>query len=134
MNETPRGFENPYQAFVWKELSIIRELERQGNYYQALQFSVSLLKYLHPDIRKRQEEQARAILKKVTQVVNQARTSSYYTSLILKNRLAKSLGRECLEKVITALNDQLGARLYMERGAAATPKRPSKERMKVPDY
>ena len=131
---TPRGFESPYQAFVWRELSIIRELERNKQYYEALDLSVSLLKYLQPEVRKKQEKQAKTIFTKIRQKIANTRGTSFFSTQILQNRLAKQLGRQYLEEVITALSNQLGARAYMERGASASPKRPSKERMKVPDY
>jgi len=131
---TPRGFESPYQAFVWRELSIIRELERNKQYYEALDLSVSLLKYLQPEVRRKQEKNARVIFTKIRQEVANTRGSNFYTTKVMRNRVAKRLGQEYLEEVITALSNQLGARAYMERGASASPKRPSKERMKVPDY
>lgn len=131
---TPRGFEGSYQAFVWKELSIIRELERNEAYYQALHYSVSLLKYLQPEVRKKQDKNAKTIIAKIRRKIANTSGSSFYTTQILRNRLAKQLGQQYLEEIITTLSDQLGERAYMERGAAASPKRPSKERMKVPKY
>lgn len=131
---TPRGFEGSYQHFVWKELSIIRELERNREYYQALDYSVSLLKYLQPEVRRKQEKNAHTILAKIRQQVANMRGSNFYSTKILQNRLARQLGQQALEEIITMLSDQLGERAYMERGAAASPKRPSKERMKVPNY
>lgn len=130
----PRGFESPYQHFVWKELSIIRELERNEEYYQALHFSVSLLKYLQPEVRKKQEKNAQVIFDKIRETVANTRGSNFYTTKILRNRMAKKLGQKYLEEVIVALSNQLGARAYMERGTGASPNRPSKERMRVPDY
>jgi hypothetical protein len=112
---TPRGFENPYQSFLWKELSIIRELERNEKYYQALHLSVSLLKYLQPEVRKKQEKQAKTIFTKIRQTVANTRGPDFYTTRILRNRVAKQLGQQYLEEVITALSNQLGARAYMER-------------------
>jgi len=130
----PRGFEGSYQAFVWKELSIIRELERAEAYYQALYYSVSLLKYLQPEVRKKQNKNAKTIIARIRREVANTKGSSFYTTQILRNRIAKRLGEQYLEEIVTALSDQLGERAYMERGAAASPKRPSKERMKVPKY
>ena len=112
---TPRGFESPYQAFVWRELSIIRELERNKQYYEALDLSVSLLKYLQPEVRRKQEKNARVIFIKIRQEVANTRGSNFYTTKVMRNRVAKRLGQEYLEEVITALSDQLGARAYMER-------------------
>jgi len=111
----PRGFESPYQAFVWRELSIIRELERNEHYYQALHFSVSLLKYLQPEVRRKQEKQAKAIFTKIRQTVANTRGTDFFTTRIMQNRVAKQLGQEYLDEVITALSDQLGERAYMER-------------------
>lgn len=111
----PRGFEGSYQSFVWKELSIIRELERNKEYYQALQFSVSLLKYLQPEVRKRQETNAKNIITKIREAIANTKGSSFFTTTIIRNQLAKQLGQEYLEEIITALSNQLGARAYMER-------------------
>jgi len=129
-----RGFEGSYQHFVWKELSIIRELERSEQYYQALHYAVSLLKYLQPEVRRKQEKNAKTIFTKIRQTVADVNGTDFFTTRIMRNRVAKQLGQKYLEEVITALSDQLGARAYMERGVGASPKRPSKERMKVPDY
>jgi len=129
-----KGFEGSYQHFVWKELAIIRELERNEHYYQALHYSVSLLKYLQPEVRRKQEKNAKTIFTEIKQRIANIKGSSFFSTQLLRNRLAKQLGQEYLDEIITALSDQLGERAYMERGASASPKRPSKERMKVPDY
>ena len=134
MQVASKGFEGSYQHFVWKELSIIRELERNEEFYQALNYSVSLLKYLQPEVRKKQEKNAKAIFAKIRQKVANIRGTDLFTTQIMRNRLAKQLGQEYLEEVIIGLSDQLGERAYMERGASASPKRPSKQRMEVPDY
>jgi len=130
----PRGFENTYQNFVWKELGIIRELERAGEYYEALAFSVSLLKYLQPEVREKQEKHAKTLLLQVKETVRQIGGRDFFTNQLAKNRVAERLGREYLEEVIGELTSQLAGRAYMEKGAAASPRRRSKERMKVPDY
>ena len=132
--EAARGFENPYQAFVWRELSIIRELERNGEYYKALELAVSLLKYLQPEIRKKQEEEAKIILDRVRCAIASCPHVDFYIRAVTQNKVAKRLGYHYLQEVITTLSDQLGPRLYMEKGATASPRRPSKDRMRVPDY
>lgn len=134
MERATKGFENPYAAFVWRELSIIRQLERNGNYYQALRFAASLLKYLQPEVRKKQEQQVKAILAKVNKTIGNTRAADFFTTAQFRNRVARQLGEEYLEEVITELSNQLGARAYMEKGASASPRRPSKDRMRVPDY
>ena len=125
----PRGFENPYLGFLWKELSIIRELERAREYYEALHFSVSLLKYLQPEVRKKQEKQAKAIFTKIRQTVVNTRGTDFFTTEIMRNRVAKRLGQEYLEQIITALSDQLGQRAYME-GRGISPRTKGGGRLK----
>lgn len=111
----PRGFENPYQYFVWKELSVIRELERTGQFYRALQLSVSLLKYLQPEVRKKQERKAKIVLDKVKQTIRETRGSNIFETHVNKNRVAQTLGSVFLEQILTLLSDQLGSRAYMEK-------------------
>lgn len=112
---TPRGFEGSYQQFVWKELSIIRELERNKQFFQALELSVSLLKYLQPEVRKKQEKQAKTIFAKINEKIANVKASNFFTTRIMRNRMAKHLGQQYLAEVITALSNQLGQRAYMER-------------------
>ena len=115
----PRGFENPYQIFVWRELTVIRELERNGYFYRALELAVSLLKYLQPEVRKKQEEEAKIILDRVRHAIASCPHIDFYIRAVTQNKVAKRLGYHYLQKVITALTDQLGDRAYMEKGAVA---------------
>jgi len=111
----PRGFESSYQGFVWRELSIIRKLEREGNYYMAVQYSVSLLKYLQPEVRKKQETRGHKILEKVDEKVDNTYAVDLFTTQLVKNSVAAELGKKYLEEIITALSNQLGSRAYMEK-------------------
>jgi len=112
---TPRGFEHTYQSFLWRELSIIRELERNGDYYQALELAVSLLKYLAPEIREKQQEQARIIINKVRRAIKNCPHIDFYTKMVAQNKISRRLGAHYLEQVITTLSDHLAHRLYMEK-------------------
>jgi len=128
----PRGFESPYESFVWKELGIIRELERQGEYYSALAYAVSLLKYLHPEVRKKHEEQGKLIAERIRAALNEARTGIWYNTQVLQNRVAERLGREYLDQFMTDLGNSLGRRAYMER-VGAKPKAKGPGRLRIND-
>lgn len=111
----PRGFESSYQSFVWKELGIIKELERNGHYYQALELAVSLLKYLQPEVRKKQEERAKIIINRVRREIEKCPRLDFYVRGVWQNKVARRYGYFYLQELITALADQLGHRLYMEK-------------------
>jgi len=114
----PKGFESPYQQFLWKELGIIREYERHGYYYLALDCAVSLVNYVSPQLRAELgENKGEEILAKVDQAVEQEgrKASSWFSSQVVRNREAKRLGRPYLRRFIRMLSDSMGGRAYMER-------------------
>jgi len=111
----PKGFESPYLSFLWKELGIIRELEREGAYYQALDYSVSLVKYLHPAVQEEVGNEGKKIMDTVNYNVSRSVGVDRFTTWNAQNREAKRLGRAYLDKFVTLLSNQLSERLYMER-------------------
>jgi len=111
----PRGFESPYEQFLWKELTIIRECEREGKYYQALSYVISLLNYISPQIRKQLAEEGKSIMNRVNYVINKKKSFDYYNTLLERNRIAKLLGQQYLEKFLAILSNSLAERLYMEK-------------------
>lgn len=115
MESTPKGFESPYEQFLWKELSIIRELEREGLYAQAIRCAVSLLKYLHPAVRKKHEKQGKRILSELNHTINNTTGADIFTSLLNKNAAAQQLGERFLDEFVTEMSNSLGNRAYMEK-------------------
>jgi len=113
----PKGFESPYQAFLWRELGIIRELEREGEYYRALHYSTTLQKYLSPELRKKLGNKGEEIMVAVNHVADQEgkKTQVWFTSQVVKNRVAGRLGYAYLQHFIRLLSDSMGERLYMEK-------------------
>lgn len=128
----PRGFESPYERFLWEELSIIRALEREGEFYKALKYATSLTKYLDPRVREKHHEEGKLIIATVDYNLSKTKSYDFYTTATLRNREAKRLGERFLEEFLTALTDTMGTRSYMEK-RGASPSRPSKKRMGVPE-
>lgn len=126
----PRGFEGTYQAFVWRELSMIRELERRGEFYRALEYAVSLLKYLQPIIRKKLEKEADELIQEVRTAINSGDRYDWFIDGSYRNNIAEDLGYKYLQKVVTALGDLLGERWYMEKGSVS-PRHKAKTRLEA---
>lgn len=131
MESAPRGFESPYEQFLWKELSIIRELEREGLYAKAVHHAVSLLKYLHPAVRKKHEKQGKRILTELDRAVNNATDADFYITLLNQNVVAQELGERFLDEFVTEMSDSLGKRAYMERQGASPKAKSGYGRLRV---
>ena len=55
--------------FLWKEISLIREFQRQGLYYDALVYAIDLIDYLPNDFQETLEFQKKA--KKIAQEIGE---------------------------------------------------------------
>jgi len=112
--EEPRAVSASFQSFLWKEISQIRDAEKEGDLVSALYLVLSLVKYLPVKIKNKLKEDVERIEEDLRLALN-AKTYDFHTTMIVKNKALRRVAEEHLNEFIDKLMAELDLRgIYME--------------------
>jgi len=110
-----KGFQFKYENFLWLEIAEVRKLERDKDYALALQYAISLVKYLPDGIKEKFEERARKIRADLRELTANVQAPSLFVKGVVKNRRAQKYTKLALDSFIRDLSSELDKRGYMEK-------------------
>lgn len=110
-----KGFQFKYENFLWLEIVEVRKLERDKDYALALQYAISLVKYLPDGIKEKFEERSRKIRADLRELTANVQAPSLFVKGVVKNRMAQKYTKLALDSFIRDLSSELDKRGYMEK-------------------
>lgn len=97
-----------FQAFLWSEIKIIREAQREGDMITALSYACTLATYLPPKVK----DQLKDDIEEIARLINKtfrAESSDFHSTMLLRNRSSDNEARFYLngfmDKMLRALYD-----------------------------
>ena len=130
--EVAKKFQFKYENFLWLEIHDIRQVEKENDYPRALSLLLSLFSYLPDSLKKQFRETVKNRYEEVRKVFALSGVD-FYTTHLRRNRAIANYARKTFPSLMDAFSTELWRLGYMER-VGASPKRPSKERMRVPEF
>jgi hypothetical protein len=121
--ERVKSLQFTFLAFLWKEISAIREQERKGEYYTALVWALDLVNYL-PDFFqnacefKKEAEAIRADLVRISRGARADGLDWLHTRSTMRARL-QAYSQMKLKEFMSKLAVKMDARNYMEEKSTA---------------
>jgi len=126
-----KQFQFKYENFLWLEIHDIRQVEKEGDYPEALRLLLSLFSYLPDSVKTQFRDRVKKEYEEVRKVLSVGGTD-FYTTQVIQNRELRTYAHKVFPPLMDAFSTELWRLGYMER-VAASPKRPSKDRMRVPE-
>lgn len=114
--EQVRGVNASYISFLWREIGIIRDSERKGDYASALAQVTTLIPYLPNGIKAEFRQKAKTIQDTLKIMSKLKLGTDIFTNNLHKHRLMQTVARILLSKFLDELSTNLDKRgVYMER-------------------
>jgi len=95
-----------FQGFLWSEIKVIREAQREGEMVTALSYACSLATYLPPKVK----DQLKDDITEIARLINKSfsvESSDFQSTMLLRNRSSDSQARFYLngfmDKMLRAL-------------------------------
>lgn len=111
--DVAKGFQFKYENFLWIEVHEIRKMERQGNPALALEYTLSLVKYLADEIKKETRDKADKIGKAFRSIRGEG--PSFFVQGVDQHRARQRYAKMVLPGLIDELTSMLDRRGYMEK-------------------
>lgn len=118
-----KGVQFNYVNFLWKEISWITEMEKQGEYHQALRSLLDLFNRLPKEIFGKVQDQAIRIPKEIAFLRLQVkmRAIDSFNRRVVERRVLNVYARGTLRVMMRNFSDILDKRHYFEKTSPEVP-------------
>lgn len=110
-----KGVQFNFVNFLWKEMVAIRELERSGNYLEALRAAVSLIKYLPESFKKSLEKKADTYRESLAWIEANMQGIDQFNTRFVRHRAMQQYASLALPDLMDDLSKFMDESGYMER-------------------
>ena len=111
-----------FKAFLWREISRIREAEINRDYVTAINHATSLVVYLPVEVKKRLKEKSKTIRRDLEEAAISIRGSNFFSQSLNRTKVVRRMSQIFLQEFMDTLSSSLDEReQYMEKQRRAIP-------------
>lgn len=121
-DKSVKDVEASYKAFLWREISRIREAQAKGDYVLAIEYALTLVNYLPIEVKKKLRERAKLIRRDLQAVTANTRGTNFFGQSLNRAKAVTRTSKLFLEEFTDLLSTELDLReVYIERLRRAIP-------------